>query len=244
MEHKSSHFTLLVERIFFYAGDTFDFLMFWSGSRCERFWFGPLRLPVVWLLLFKWTSRLQTGHKWLWFIQSCIIEIPCKCLTALNMWWAFHVRWVKHCSVLFYTCLCLKVTRSSCTFFFFFLLEDVSVRMKITMQILLCGPSTEDQGLSHQHFTPFMDISFISCTTGQIFPSSTALIFCVSELWITVIPHCNKQMASRSWVITNPLREWLVLSWATLIRARWLLPLFAQALKSSSAVVTHRVCSG
>lgn len=75
-------------------------------------------------------------------------------------------------------------------------------------------------------------------------PLHYQLIFCVSELWIVVLPHCNRQMAARSWVITNLLREWLVLSRAALIRARWLSPVFAQALKSSSGFVTHCVCSG
>lgn len=43
--------------------------------------------PVVWLWLFKWTSRFQTGHKRLRFIQSLIIEILFKhALSALNMW--------------------------------------------------------------------------------------------------------------------------------------------------------------
>lgn len=60
---------------------------------------------------------------------------------------------------------------------------------------------------------PFMDICFTSCATGQILPSSVArpwLIFCVSERWVAVLPHRNKQMAARSWVITKPLPEWLV----------------------------------
>lgn len=80
-------------------------------------------------------------------------------------------------------------------------------------------------------YLPFMDICFISCATSQIPPPLLhRLIFCVSELWIVVLPHCNKQMAARSWVITNPLREWLVPGRSALIRARWLLRVFVRAL--------------
>lgn len=94
---------------------------------------------------------------------------------------------------------------------------------------------------------PLMDICFTSCATGQILPllhCTAWLIFCVSELWIVVLPHRNKQMAARSWVITKPLPEWLVLGRAASIRGRRLAPVFAQALKSSSGFVTLCVCSG
>lgn len=215
---------------------------------CETNQFWPPRLHVVWLLLFKWTSRLQTGHKWLRCIQSHIIEIPCKRLGALNMWWAFHVSGelpMGHCSVLhLFVGKCLKVTcRIACLTPF----EDVvSPRLKITMQILLSGPSSGEQGLSYQHIYHLWTYALHPVPPAKSSPPLLhyRLIFCVSELWIVVLPHCNKQMAARSWVITNPLREWLVLSRAALIRARWLSPVFAEALKSSSGFVTHCVCSG
>lgn len=82
---------------------------------------------------------------------------------------------------------------------------------------------------------PFMDICFTSCATGQILPSSVArpwLIFCVSEQFVAFLPHRNKQMAARSWVITKPLPEWLVLDRAALICRRWFALVFAKALKS------------
>lgn len=125
--------------------------------------------------------------------------------------------------------------------------EDVvSLRLKITMQILLSGPSSGDQGLSYQHIYHLWTYALHPVPPAKSSPPLLhyRLIFCVSELWIVVLPHCNKQMAARSWVITNPLREWLVLSRAALIRARWLSPVFALALKSSSGFVTHCVCSG
>lgn len=158
-------------------------------------------------------------------------------------WWAAHgalQRFTAHLSA----GKCLKVTcRIACLTPF----EDVvSLRLKIPMQILLSGPSSGDQGLSYQHIYHLWTYALHPVPPAKSSPPlpHCRLIFCVSELWIVVLPHCNKQMAARSWVITNPLREWLVLSRAALIRARWLSPLFAQALKSSSGLVTHRVCSG
>lgn len=171
--------------------------------------------------------------------------------SALNMWWIFHVSGESqigaggHCSVLHLSvgkCLGRLQDRSSYTF-----LEDVvSLRLKITMQILLSGSSSGDQGLSYQHIHHLWTYASLPVPLAKSSPPPLLcqLIFCVSELWIVVLPHCNKQMAARSWVIRNPLPEWLVLSRAALIRARWLSPVFAQALKLSSGFVTHRVCSG
>lgn len=203
---------------------------------------------MVWL--FKWTSRLQTEHKWLWFIQSPIIEIQCKHFGALNMWWIFHVSGEllvgqQHCSIFhLYVVNSVKVTcRISCLTPFKGIL---SLRLKIAMQILLSGPNSGNQGLSYQHIYHLWTYALHPVPPAKSSPPLLhyRLIFCVSELWIVVLPHCNKQMAARSWVITNPLPEWLVLSQAALIRARWLSPVFAQALKSSSGFTAHCVCSG
>lgn len=151
-----------------------------------------------------------------------------------------------HCSV-FHLLVgkCLKVTCRIARLTPF--LEDVvSPRLKITMQILLSGPGSGNQSLSYHHTHHLWTYASLPVPLAKSSPPllHCRLIFCVSELWIVVLPHCNKQMAARSWVITNPLPEWLVLSRAALIRARWLSPVFAQALKSSSGYVTHCVCSG
>lgn len=170
---------------------------------------------------------------------------------ALNMWWAFFScqRWVFFCFFFsFYTCLLGSVSGSlaGLLVLHLFLKMLMSLRLKITMQILLSGPSSGDQGLSYQHILHLWTYALLPAPPAKCSPPllHRRLIFCVSELWIVVLPHCNKQMAARSWVITNPLREWLVLSRAALIRARWLSPVFAQALKSSSGFVTLGVCSG
>lgn len=107
------------------------------------------------------------------------------------------------------------------------------------------APVQRIRGLSDQHIYHLWTYGSHPVPRAKSSPPlHHRLIFCVSELWIVVLPHCNKQMAARSWVITKPLREWLVLSRAALIRAQWLSPVFAQALKSSSGFVTRRVCSG
>lgn len=219
---------------------------------CQTNQFWPPRLHVVWLLLFKWTSRLQTGHKWLRLIQTLIIEIPCKRLG--------HFKYVV--SIFF------RVSGEFFSFsFFFFLHLFVGQRLRVTRRITRLTPFWRcwchwgwKSPCKSCYLAPVQGIGASAISIFSIYghmlyflrrrPNAPLLccncrlIFCVSELWIVVLPHCNKQMAARSWVITNPLREWLVLSRAALIRARWLSPVFAQALKSSSGFVTLGVCSG
>lgn len=43
----------------------------------------------------------------------------------------------------------------------------VSLRLKIAMQILLSGPVSADHGPQLSTYSPFMDICFTSCATGQ-----------------------------------------------------------------------------
>lgn len=207
---------------------------------------GPPKLHVVWLWLFKWSSRLQTGHKWLRFIQSHIIEISCK-LSRFQYVVSFsRQRWVPDRVLQFSACLSWVVPRSLAGLLVLHLSDDVVLLgLKITMQILLSGPSSGNRGLSYQHIHHLWTYASLPVPLAKSTPPlHCRLIFCVSELWIVVLPHCNKQMAAQSWVITNPLPEWLVFSQAALIRGRWLSPVFAQALKSSTVLVTHRVCSG
>lgn len=121
----------------------------------------------------------------------------------------------------------------------------MSLSLKITMQILLSGPRSGNWGHSLQHIYHLWTYVFTSCATSQTLPSSASLpanILCICELWSS--PTVANRWPLDSWVITNPLWEWLVLSQIALIRARCLSPVFAQALKSSSGFVTHRVCSG
>lgn len=196
----------------------------WCCWGCWRLYLGHAapKLLQVWLWLFKWTSRLQTGHKRLRFIQSLIIEIPCKrLLSALNMWFlmsAVSRRWA---------------TVAAATFFFFFFLLHLFVgnrgrrrssftsfrRCRITEAENhhanpVIWPRVRGSGSRLSTNPPLMDICFTSCAAGQILPllrCTAWLIFRVSELRIVVLPHRNKQMAARSWVITKPLPEWLVL---------------------------------
>lgn len=118
------------------------------------FWAWELQ-PVVWLWLFKWTSRFQTGHKRLWFIQSLIIEIRCKQpQSALNMWFLLmsalsrrrpsaarlHLFVESRRAVWWVVSTCLTPLSG----------DVIPLRLKITMQILLSGPGSGDQGLGYQ----------------------------------------------------------------------------------------------
>lgn len=172
---------------------------------------------------------------------------------ALNMWWAFF--------------FCVSGELFFSFSFFFFLHLFVGQRLRVTRRITRLTPFWRcwcrwgwKSPCKSCYLAPVQGIGASAISIFSIYghmlyflrrrPNAPLLccnrrlIFRVSELWIVVLPHCNKQMAARSWVITNPLREWLVLSRAALIRARWLSPVFAQALKSSSGFVTLGVCSG
>lgn len=124
---------------------------------CQTNQFWPLRLHVVWLLLFKWTSRLQTGHKWLRLIQTLIIEIPCKRLGRFKYVVSifFHVsgEFFSFSFFFLFTPVCRAASPGHSQDYssYTFLKMLMSLRLKITMQILLSGPSSGDQGLSYQH---------------------------------------------------------------------------------------------
>lgn len=124
---------------------------------CQTNQFWPLRLHVVWLLLFKWTSRLQTGHKWLRLIQTLIIEIPCKRLGRFKYVVSifFHVsgEFFSFSFFFLFTPVCRAASPGHSQDYssYTFLKMLMSLRLKITMQILLSGPSSGDRGLSYQH---------------------------------------------------------------------------------------------
>lgn len=124
---------------------------------CQTNQFWPPRLHVVWLLLFKWTSRLQTGHKWLRLIQTLIIEIPCKRLGRFKYVVSifFHVsgEFFSFSFFFLFTPVCRAASPGHSQDYssYTFLKMLMSLRLKITMQILLSGPSSGDQGLSYQH---------------------------------------------------------------------------------------------
>lgn len=125
---------------------------------CQTNQFWPPRLHVVWLLLFKWTSRLQTGHKWLRLIQTLIIEIPCKRLVRFKYVVSIFFlcqRWVVFFLFFFFlftpVCRAASPGHSQDYSSYTFLKTLMSLRLKITMQILLSGPSSGDRGLSYQH---------------------------------------------------------------------------------------------
>lgn len=162
-----------------------------------------LRLHVVWLWLFKWTSRLQTGHKRLRFIQSLIIEIPCKWpLSALNMW--FLLMSVVNCRMATAARLHLFVgsqVGGGQHLFYTSFRRCHATEAENHHANPVIWPWVRGSGSRLSTNPPFMDICFNSCATGQILPSSAArpwLIFYVSERWVAVLPHCNKQMAARS----------------------------------------------
>lgn len=124
---------------------------------CQTNQFWPPRLHVVWLLLFKWTSRLQTGHKWLRLIQTLIIEIPCKRLGRFKYVVSifFHVscEFFSFSFFFLFTPVCRAASPGHSQDYssYTFLKMLMSLRLKITMQILLSGPSSGDRGLSYQH---------------------------------------------------------------------------------------------
>lgn len=53
-----------------------------------------------------------------------------------------------------------------------FLEDVVSPRLKITVQILLSGPSSGSRGLSYQHTRHLWTYASLPVATGQILPSS------------------------------------------------------------------------